>query len=35
MQYYNKELNIEEDYDWYNFVNIDREDDLMKIPKKS
>ena len=34
MQYYNKELNVEEEYDWYSFVNIDREDDLMKIPEK-
>ena len=34
MKYYNKELNVEEEYDWYNFVNIDREEDLMKIPEK-
>ena len=31
---YNKELNVNEEYDWYNFVNKDREDDLMKIPEK-
>ena len=29
-----KALNTEEDYDWYNFVNNDRVDDLMKIPEK-
>ena len=34
MEEYNRELNVEEKYDWYNFVNIDREDDLMKIPEK-
>ena len=31
---YNKELNVNEEYDWYNFKNKDREDDLMKIPEK-
>ena len=32
MELYNKELNIEQEYDWYNFINNDRVDDLMKIP---
>ena len=31
---YNKELNVDEQYDWYNFINKDREDDLMKIPEQ-
>ena len=34
MNYYNKELNIQEEYDWYSFINTDREDDLLKIPEK-
>ena len=35
MESYNKELNIEKtDYYWYNFLNIDRVDDLMKIPEE-
>ena len=34
MQYYNKELNVNEEYDWYSFINVDREDDLLKIPEK-
>ena len=33
MEQYNKELNIEQEYDWYNFTNNDRVDDLMKIPE--
>ena len=34
MKEYNRELNVEEEYDWYSFINKDREDDLMKIPEK-
>jgi len=34
MELYNKELNVEQEYDWYNFVNNDRVDDLMKIPEE-
>ena len=34
MELYNKELNIEKEYDWYNFINNDRVDDLMKIPEE-
>ena len=33
MEQYDKELNIEQEYDWYNFINNDRVDDLMKIPE--
>lgn len=32
MESYDKELNVEQEYDWYNFINIDKVDDLMKIP---
>jgi len=33
MEQYDKELNVEQEYDWYNFINNDRVDDLMKIPE--
>ncbi len=33
MEQYNKELNVDIQYDWYNFINNDRVDDLMKIPE--
>lgn len=33
MDEYNQELNVDETYDWYNFINNDKVDDLMKIPE--
>ena len=33
MESYNRELNVTETYDWYNFKNNDKVDDLMKIPE--